>query len=86
MASKARVRFKLAQVAEKSRPQEAMELYQLALDETDIVWLGVLKSLKYGFLIYLLYLFIRLSFIHLFIHLFIYLSMCLCVCYLLGYK
>lgn len=37
MASKARVRFKLAQVAEKSMPQEAIQLYQLALDETDIV-------------------------------------------------
>jgi hypothetical protein len=50
MASKARVRFKLAQVAEKSMPQEAIQLYQLALDETDIVWLGgvlcMFKSLK----------------------------------------
>eukprot|EP00435_Cladocopium_sp_Y103_P007423 s5029_g2.t1 len=37
MASKARLRFKLAQVAEQSMPEEAVQLYQLALDETELV-------------------------------------------------
>ena len=40
MASKARVRFKLAQACEKLLPLEAKELYETALDETEIVLLS----------------------------------------------
>ena len=37
MASKARIRFKLAQACEKLLSSEAKELYEVALDETEIV-------------------------------------------------
>lgn len=40
MASKASVRFKLAQACEKLLPLEAKELYETALDETEIVLLS----------------------------------------------